>query len=242
MRKIIALAFSAWVLSLPCFAQNPNLDFTYALKAYNLTTLERKSEVRRTGNSDTGIIVENNELQLFRPTLAFQAKNKKGNIHEFELTRLEIGRQKDQESLSYQPGKDPIPLAGGKLTSTSIAVRYEYIRTFAKKQNSRFMPSLGFAIMPYYQRAHFTPIMSTFYANITTYVGAKGFLIPRINYSLSKRVYLDLNVPVCVVDAHVAMQRAQDPTLPAARQKSSTTNIDIPSEFFSLRLGVGVRI
>jgi len=223
-------------------AQNPNLDFKYSVKVSNLSTLQKRSEVNRVGNNDTAIIDEHNSLRLFHPTIAFQIKNKRNNIHEIELTDLSVARNTFKNSLSYNPTQPLALLNGSKVTATHISLRYEYIRTFSKKINSRFMPSLGFGILPYYQRNSYKPALSTDYIAKRTVLGAKGFLIPRVCYNVSKRLFVDLNIPMCFVDVNAKIDNLNNPNLPVSEQSNTITNAEMLPDFFSLRLGLGLRI
>ena len=222
--------------------QNPNLDFKYSVKLSNLSTLQKRSEVNRVGNNDTAIIDEHNSLRLFHPTIAFQIKNKRNNIHEIELTDLSVARVSNKHLLSYRPDLEPFAVGGYSTTSTNVALRYEYIRTFSRKINSRFMPSLGFGILPYYQRDSYKPILSTDYIAKRTVLGAKGFLIPRVCYNVSKRLFVDLNIPMCFVDVNAKINKLNNPNLPFSEQRNTITNAEMFPDFFSLRLGLGLRI
>lgn len=226
------------------FAQNPNLDFKYAIKVSNMATLEKR--VFLTRHSDSFVTISrDNDLQIFNPTIAFQIKNKKQNIHEIELTSLELQREKNN-TIYYRDNLGELQklqtLAGATFINTSIAFRYEYIINFAKKQNSRFMPSLGLALMPYYQRSKMVPELSVYYPETRTYIGVRGFVTPRVSYLISKRLSADVNIPVCVTDTYSEIFRTNNPTLPAAAQKNTHTSMETMPKFFSVRAGLRVTI
>lgn len=241
-----SLLFATMLLSIaaPSFAQNPNLDFKYAIKVSNMATLEKR--VFLTRHSDSFVTISrDNDLKIFNPTIAFQIKNKKQNVHEIELTSLELQREKNS-TIYYRDNLGELQklqtLAGATFINTNIAFRYEYIINFAKKQNSRFMPSLGLAAMPYYQRSRMIPELSVYYPETRTYIGVRGFVTPRVSYLISKRLSADVNIPVCVTDFYSEIFRTNNPTFPAAAQRNSITNLETMPKFFSVRAGLRVTI
>lgn len=84
--------------------------------------------------------------------------------------------------------------------------------------------------------------MAANFPQSTTYIGLKGFVIPRLSYSVSQKLYVDLNMPVCAMDFYAQMDKNKNPTLPVKEQSNTTQNFELMPEFFSLRLGVGLRI
>ncbi len=66
------------------WTQNTNLDYKYALKIYNLTTYEEQlKSTRLNDTSSYRYQYTNTTLQILQPTIAFQWKSKKNNLHVF---------------------------------------------------------------------------------------------------------------------------------------------------------------
>jgi hypothetical protein len=221
-----------------CYGQNKNLDARYAVKLYNITSWEKQQEPFQQGIF-MGKTTEK-EFQLLHPSLAFRIKNAKNNFHEIELTELEVGKENSVSEVDYNG--IVIPIQGSNITNTTIAVRYEYTLNFNKKKNSRFMPALGLAIMPYYQRTNFTPVLSTQYPVANTHIGAKGYLVPRLNYAISSRLFLDLNIPICITDTYMEMVNTKNPNITQQEQKHETGNFDGVPNRYSFRIGLGLTI
>ena len=75
------------------WTQNANLDYKYALKIYNLTTYEEQLKSKRLNDTSSyRYQYTNTTLQILQPTIAFQWKTKKNNLHEIELTSLILGK------------------------------------------------------------------------------------------------------------------------------------------------------
>jgi hypothetical protein len=222
-----------------CYGQNKNLNTKYAVKVYNLSSLQKQEEPYAQGIY-TGH-TEQKDLQLFHPTVAFRIRNQRNNFHEIELTKLEVGSEETLSSINFNNGT-PIVMNGGKTNTTAIALRYEYIINFLKKKNSKFMPAVGLGLMPYYQRTNYTPSLATEFPQSATRLGAKGFITPRLNYAISSRLFVDINIPICVTDMYTLMNKEQNPNLTAEQQKNSTGNFDGLPKFYSLRIGLGLNI
>lgn len=220
------------------YAQNKNIGAKYTVKLYNLSSWQKQEQPYFQGIY-SGVTTQK-EFKPFSPTVAFRIKNARNDFHEIELTKFEVGSE-DFLSTLDQSGVI-IPMAGGKTNTTVIAIRYEYTLNFNKRKNSKLMPAIGLALMPYYQRTHFTPVLATEFPATKTQIGAKGFLIPRLNYAISSRLFLDVNVPFCVTDMYVEIKNAQNPTLTQQEQKNDTGNFDGLPQFYSFRVGVGLNI
>jgi hypothetical protein len=232
---IVVLLSIAGYLS---YGQNKNIDAKYAVKLYNLSSWQKQGQSYFQGIY-TGVTTQK-KFQPFHPTVAFRIKNARNNFHEIELTEFEVGSE-DFLSTINQAGII-IPMAGGKTSTSTIAVRYEYTLNFNKRKSSKLMPAIGLALMPYYQRTSFTPALAMEFPATRTQIGAKGFVIPRLNYVINSRLFLDVNIPFCVTDMYAEMKNAKNPALTQQEQKNDTGNFDGIPQFYSFRVGVGLNI
>lgn len=221
------------------FGQNKNLERKYALKLYNMSSHEQQEEPFASGIF-TGTTTDK-DVRLLHPTIAFRIKNNRNNMHEIELTNLDLGSVSSESVLQYTPGA-VVPFSGGKTKQTYIALRYEYILNFMKNRDSRWMPALGLAAMPYYKRSSYSPVLQTEFPIAETRTGVKAFVIPRLNYALTSRLFLDLNIPLCVADMNIQHNSKKNPNLPVAEQKNNTGNFEGVPGFYSIRLGLGLNI
>lgn len=221
------------------YAQNKNLEGKYAIKLYNTTSWE-KDELTAPAGSLIGVS-QKKEFKLLHPSFALRLTGKSGNMHELELSRMELGSVKTVDFLT-DPSGIIIPQSGGKQTETSIALRYEYTFNFMKKKNSRWMPALGIAVMPYLERFRYTPELSSNYSSTRTTLGARGYVVPRISYAVSSKLFLDLNVPVCITDASAQWDNYKNPNIPSGQQKTSTSNFQGAPQYYSIRIGVGLKV
>lgn len=220
------------------YAQNRYLDYKYAAKLYNLTTVADKNQLYR----DSNYVRTASFDKIAYPAAAFQIATKKKNFHEIELSDLTIGRSDELTERIYPDQTTTEPVSGALTTVTSIAVRYEYIQMFGKKKDHKLIPAIGLAAMPYYNRYSTEPAISALFPTRDNLFGIRGFIVPRLNYHISKRVYLDLNVPVNIFDAQQHGTNTLNSALPAEQRTTSSFNFNALPGYYSVRFGVGVKL
>lgn len=189
---------------------------------------DRESYTIRTSVSD-----------YIQPSLAVSFRNKDHNYHELELSRVSV------RSTSVNPtiltSQTSLP-QGYRLNTTHIALRYEFIIPFIKKRQALFVPAIGAAVMPYYSRYSLKPYSTADVPVTSSTLGAQTFIIPRLQVNISKRVFIDANIPVCIADVGTKRINIQDPTLPSHAQQYSLADMQFLPKFYSARLGLGIQL
>jgi hypothetical protein len=237
--KQLTIVFLILTAGSICHAQNKNLKSKYAIKLNNLVSWEEATTTNT--NFLYTSTTTNKKIDLFDPTVSVRVRSKNNNSHEIELTQFEWNKSENTTVYTYPNGIN-ITVAGGKTTITNIALRYEYILNFCKGQNSKWMPALGFGAMPYFQRQHLEPALTNEYPGTATKLGMKAFVVPRINYAVSSKFFIDFNIPLCVSDLYFRKDNTTNPNLTISEQKSNTFNFDAAKNILSFRVGVGVNI
>ncbi len=235
--KYLTILMLTLSLSSITHAQNKNLSGgKYAVKLYNTASwLEHKEPF------NSGIFTGNTTTEHFRylhPSVAISVKNARGNFHELELSDLQFSRRNEESLLTGIP----LALAGSKIKTVNIALCYEYVINFFKKKNTRFMPAIGLAAMPYFERTSSTPVLSTDYPTSQLYTGVRAFITPRLTYAVSQRLFVDLNIPFCVVDMYLDKSVRNNPGMPVYEQSNEVFNFEAVPEFYSFRIGAGIRL
>lgn len=210
----------------------------YAAKAYlNISNNTFKSsQFTRYQNQNTK---ESTKEHLY-PSVALSYRNKRKNLHEVELNRANITNTDTYiETINSAGNKTYIP--SQKLTTTQLRLRYEYILSFFKKQSTILEPSIGFGALAYYERINATPYQSTDYPTRNTYIGTRFTLTPRLCINITKKLFADINIPFCVVDAGTVKQHIANPSLPVQAQNYSIGDVDVFPKYYSFRLGAGLR-
>lgn len=207
----------------------------YQLKGYLLFTPNHESsdlQLNRLGY--VSYVSINHRIS---PTLAFNFRNKKGNRHEIELSG--IGVQEVQTYQAFLADTFAITSYGGSLTSSRIQMRYEYMQVFMKKK--RFQPCIGLGISPYYFRYKSLPT-ANYYNFFTEHsYGIQAYLTPRINYYFSKRIFLDVNVPIKMLDFKYSTRKEQIGLSPNPN-KLNGTDTKVFEDALYIRFGLGLKL
>lgn len=186
--------------------------------------------------------ISSSTLQYLHPTLAFQWKSKNQNFNEVELINFyikkNIGAREQLDSL----GRVETILSTKILHSSAISFRYEYIVNFRKSKSSRFAPSLGYSGNPYFESEQFLPEKANEYKNGQITIGGRVSVIPRLIYYLGARFYMDLNLPICVMDMYYRVNQNENPSIPSNQRRISTFNFELFPKLLSARLGVGLKL
>lgn len=224
------------------WSQTINTSYKYAVKLYNLTTFEDKSKSELDIVSIKSYEITSNELQILHPTVAFLWKTKKNNFHEMELTNFSLDRVDTEKALKDSLENTYTTISGAEIITTYISVRYEYILNLNKSNDTRFVPSVGFGINPYYRQINQMPKVSDQYRTSEKFLGARAFIIPRLTWYFSPKFFADIDIPICIFDLYFQSDNDQDPRLSVEEQTTNIVNFDAFPKFFSGRLGIGLRI
>lgn len=239
MKQLIALLFLTIVTN-TAWSQNPNLEYKNALKVYNLSSWEERSiSSRLTANSPL-FQQTKATVQFFQPTIAFQWKSKKSNFHEIELTSFRL--TSIDEKIDSVAISGTTVTEGTKVSNVDISLRYEFILNFNKSKDTRFVPSVGFGVNPYYTYNLESPQASNLFDSSETNLGMRAFVTPRLSYFINSKIFLDLNIPICFFDAFYNSVIEEDPAIPLLDRTRSDSNLSFSPNFFSGRIGIGVKL
>jgi len=240
MKKKLLTLFLLIIVVKIGWTQNTNLDYKSALKIYNLTSFDEQTITRRLTTSSPRYQYTNATLQILHPTIAFQWRSKKNNFHEIELTSFMLGKiGKTTDSITTNSAQT---ISGGDLTITEISLRYEYILNFNKSKDSKLVPSIGFGINPYYRQNKYSPKTSSSFPTSDINVGMRAFVTPRICYFLTSKLFLDVNIPLCIFDTFYYDGKEDNPALSLLERTTSTYNFSQFPKVFSGRIGIGIKL
>jgi len=160
--------------------------------------------------------------------------------HEFELSRL-VYNQIDHLSYEDYGDQNSIEvLAGEEISNFQTKLRYEL--GFTNQSTRKIKPMIGFAAQPYFYYSKFVPAVITFFPTNTATVGTTLFLVPRLMVDISKKIFLDVNIPIGIVDFYWVRKKSLDPSLTIEEQVEHKTNHEFVYKTFQIRLGLGIRI
>jgi hypothetical protein len=224
-------------------AQNTNLDYRFGIKVYNLSTLDQHEKIISDPITIQSYTVENREIYNFlHPTFALQWMTPKKHSHEIELTELMLNKVSSSTRYRNDSTGASFLMGGDERKSTAISLRYEFILNFMRNKETRFVPSVGFAGNPFYEQHSYQPMISGQFPSKETRAGIRGFVVPRIAYYTKKKLYFDLNLPLCLLEGYYQNESTKDPLVPVEERSVSNINFSMFPKYYSLRVGVGIRL
>jgi len=223
-------------------AQNAKLDYKFALKLYNQTSFEQSINTVFADTLNLNVRDANTTWQYVHPTIAFQWRSKKQNFREIELIDLYFNKKTESREQLDSNGNTDNVLSKRDLYSSGISLRYEYTVIFKKLKASNFVPSISYAASTYFKVDQFVPKSSNQFKNTQSTLGARGFIIPRLTYFVGSKLFVDLNVPICVMDLYYRVNVNEKPGIPVNQQRISNINFELFPKVISVRIGVGIKI
>lgn len=209
-------------------------QYRYAVKVYNSFNYQT-AESYGPPFGPPSSVTKTKKLDLLKPSVAFNWTDKKGRTREIELSSFILNSRKDNTTLGTTA------LMGRSVTTYDISLSFEQIFNFAKQKNWKLKPSLGAGVAPYFNMEKITPYTTALVPSTNTSYGARLYFAPRVNYSVSDRFFIDLNVPVTVADMGVQSQKTFVPAI-NSEMTSSTGNFNAFTTMPSVRIGAGLRI
>jgi len=154
-------------------------------------------------------------------------------FHEIELYQLKAGFRQNQNQVNG------ITTNGEKVFETEIFLRYSYNIRFSSS-GKRFSYILGAGLSPYYMGSKSKPLFGNSFERKIQEFGFTVDLFPRINYSLSSRVFVELNFPISLFGGRIEEIEVEDPSIPVSEQDESNWNSNLFPTIFRPSLGLGV--
>lgn len=240
MKKYLGILSSIALFS-TVNAQTP-AENKMAVKLYNLSSINKTGPVVQTidtlGNTHS---FSQKAFDILHASFAFQWKTKKGNYHEIELTSFELQRDKAHTEIKNTITGFTGINGGHDLQTSDISLRYEYIRNLTKKEGT-FVPSVGLGFNPYFRQAKLHPVTSNVFKTTQTVAGVRVFITPRFTYHVSEKLFFDVNIPFCINDVHYMTDKIENPATPLLYRSVSALNFETIPQFYSARIGVGLKI
>jgi hypothetical protein len=211
--KSISLILFFFILSISFLkAQNPEpvKTFKYIFKA-NINYSQRH------GNFQIGNVAPD-----------WIIKNKKGNLHEFELTEISVNRK---EFSNY-----------GLTKSSSFRLRYQYDILLIKK-DKKIIPFIGFSALASTSKNNYQSSDTYNFSFRTFNSGLVFAVVPGVFFFPCKNLSIDFSMPLDLAGMRYHQQYVANPNIPSNQQSNS--NLDFNSYFLRtlrFRVGIGLRI
>ena len=163
------------------------------------------------------------------------------SFHEIAIT--EFGFEKHNEKTVLLQSGNLVPTNGGVANEFKIGLRYEYsqdINVFKEKSKLNF--NMGMGASPMFYRRSFNPISSNSFPTYYTSVELELFIVPRLQYAVNDKWFVDLNIPFVGSMNSYETYRVENPAFSSSEQKNSRSTQDVLPKRYEARLGVGIKL
>jgi hypothetical protein len=159
-------------------------------------------------------------------------------IHELEVFIPEISKSVERAQFPF----DSQFMVSDEYDDSfySFALRYEITKQITKDK-SPFSFSVGVGLNPGFTVAIYERLTSFIYSSTDKTFSVSLNLIPRISYAISKKISLDLNVPLKVYDFRFLFREVENPNLPYRMQKQEESQHVFFEDVYTVRFGIQYR-
>jgi hypothetical protein len=189
--------------------------------------------------TSTGILYgpasRTNLKSLKRISIAATLENAHHYFHEFELMIPDVGRP--AEKLSIPIVCTVSNNSNQKTVVNAFALRYEISKSFSRREK-RANFKTGVGVTPFYIAFKSDPINERAEHAKRKFIGADFYVIPRLEYRLSKKFHLDLNAPINISEFRIENIFIKDQSVPVAMRKENVFAFNSFPHAFNMRLGL----
>jgi hypothetical protein len=204
-------------------AQNPAIDFKYALKLSNLSSLTI-SRIRDTQGNNIG----GSYLRLFQPIPSFSYKTKKGNFNEIGLNQI---------SMNARLGNSPLVPLSNFVLSVSLTKHL----VFFKSKETAWVPMLGIGLIPSYNFHQLDPNNNPLLLKSRQQFGVELLVTPRITWYSKGRFFLDFGLPISLANANVTQMGFQ-PINSTTGRTQTNLNLSLFNPQIMGQIGFGIKL
>jgi len=110
----------------------------------------------------------------------------------------------------------------------------------SKKNKLHFAVGLGGS--PFFIRDYKSSMTRNSLPILVMEAGIVFYVIPRINYHINEKFFLDLNIPINLAQTAFQKVRVENPSMPIAEQTNNRFNFNLFSNVLAARIGVGMKL
>lgn len=243
MKKQIVILVVLSTISLWAYSQDTPKKLSFLF--YSNFDLSSRYLYRGEGSTD-GVShrLYTREFNGFGFSPAVKIKNPRGNAHYLEISRLRYDNDYSEEYFYVDSTGVASPaIAGEDVRHFECYLRYEYSLGLFKRRNwEKLGLSLGFSACPFFNRNKTIPLLSSEYPITTTSTGVYLSVIPRIEYNINEKWFLDVNLPLALVTAEYMLTRIDNPAIEPNQRLNGIFDFRQGPIGVAVRLGLGFRL
>lgn len=212
-------------------------SITFGQKAIKLNAHSQYKSYDNSYARDS-IFFEDTESKLsIIPGVTFSKYTAKDNFYEFGLSRLYFNVE---DNLKVTNAPTYVSIDGGAKTTTfNIGFRYDY-NYILSKNGSSFLAYFGLSSSIAYDIETNEPKITSSYKRNWSTIRSNFGIVPRLIWKLNSLVFIDLNIPINIIQVEYTHQRIHNPSLPLEQQKNGELETTLFPKNYEVRLGVGV--
>lgn len=236
--KTIACCLAALCLVVTGQAQ----DTVPKLKILKIYSNLSSSNFRTTNGNDTIITEDINSSFFFggfSPALSIQNTN--GNFHEFELAKLRLASQRAESIFNNVVNNEADSVSLEEISNFEIGFRYEASWTL-KKDEGKFQPYIGLANLLHFKSLNVRPNTSASFPTRDRILENSVAVIPRAQFKLSKKLILDINIPITLLKFSYSRNKTENIFLSPEERVEHISDLTFLPGSFCLRIGIGFKL
>ena len=238
---LILSTLSLLILSpLPCQGQTPD-NSSETFKAAKFRIYINASSTQKDFISYYSNYYEIDEDKYFsigKISLACEWSRNRKFSHEIEWMPLSIDFfDGTQKKYSYTSNFIP-SIEGEKSTFYSTYARYQYNYSILSS-NRRIMPYIGVACGISFRRAVLQPYVVSVFPQAETSIKIPLEIVPGMNFRITDKLHLNLNVPVIINNLVMKVERIDNPAVTEELRKTTNLYGELMPTQFQVRLGIG---
>jgi hypothetical protein len=236
-RTIVAIFLVCNFINL--YGQDDTKVNTVLLKLYINGYYEdtKNDQYKGTLSGFDNYLYENELFDFGILSIAIEFKSEKFFAHEIEIMPVYIDYNDDLETISFydNPDEDRV-LSGGKNTSIKSYLRYQANHYFTK--DKIVVPYIGLSAKAFYYYNGYNPTITTTFKTTEQNIGLHFTISPGISFKISKKLLLDIDIPIGLYETKLNMSFIDNPLIPVKDRKSSEIIGEFIPKVYNIRLGL----
>jgi hypothetical protein len=168
------------------------------------------------------------------PSFAIEFQSNKRFTHEIELMPVEFNIDEESEIIYVDTTTSEI-MNGNKNTFIESHFRYQVNYYFTK--NNIVRPYIGISTKFFYNFERIKPKTTGKFKNTKQNIGLHFAISPSVSFNLSKKLSLDLNIPIGFYEFKLNMENDENPNKALEYQKTSKFIRGFMPKVYNIRIG-----
>jgi hypothetical protein len=208
---------------------------TTQLKLYGVL-INQQSEFTSISSPTTSTLLQVEKLNWsLLPAIAWE--NDRHHFQELGFGQFRFQVRNDYREATNSSLPIPEPIQGNRLTEWDVFFHYSYNLNLIKEPR-KVKCFIGFGAQPGFHYEKVVPKTSANFPETSFQLRVNGLVIPRAQFQLGQRIWLDVHIPVHIAQAGLERRRQENPQLPNNRQVSAIQFFDLAPQFYEFRTGL----